>query len=192
MQTTERIYTASEYLALEETAAFRSEYWHGVVVPMTGGSIDHNRILRNLLTCLTLALRGSELEPFSSDLRLWIPAYQLFTYPDVMVLRGEPIFYNNRTDTVMNPILIVEVLSKSTQDYDRTDKFRCYRSLPGLLEYVLISQYEMAIEQFTKTPDGLWLLRDYQDARSEVLLRSIEVAVQVADLYTGVSFASGR
>lgn len=189
MQTHARTYTPEEYLALEETAEFRSEYHDGEITPMTGGSISHNRIVRNLIAFLTFALRSKTFEPFTSDLRLWIPRYRRFTYPDVFVIQGDPIFYNNHTDTVTNPVLVVEVLSKSTQDYDRTDKFRYYRSIAELQEYVLINQYEVQIEQFTKTPEGLWLLRDYE-ADSEVLqLASVDLAMRMTDLYEGVDFS---
>jgi Uma2 family endonuclease len=189
MQTHARTYTPEEYLALEETAEFRSEYHDGEITPMTGGSISHNRIVRNLIAFLTFALRGKNFEPFTSDLRLWIPRYRRFTYPDIFVIQGSPILYANRTDTVTNPTLIVEVLSKSTQDYDRTDKFRYYRSLPDLQEYVLINQYEIQIEQFTKTPEGLWLLRDYEADSETLRFASVDVEMKIAELYAGVDFS---
>jgi len=129
--------------------------------------------------------------------RLWIPRYTRFTYPDAMVIQGEPIAYANRIDTLTNPTLIVDVLSRSTEAYDRHDKFRYYRSIPALQEYVLIDQYEYHIEQFTKTPDGLWLLRDYErDGQPEgeeadigvLQFSSVGVEIRIADLYSGVNF----
>ena len=110
-----------------------------------------------------------------------------------MVIQGEPIAYANRIDTLTNPTLIVEVLSRSTEDYDRHDKFRCYRSIPALQAYVLLDQSEYHIEQFTKTPDGLWLLRDYDGDESalnnDILhLGSVEVDISIAELYDGVRF----
>jgi Uma2 family endonuclease len=181
--------TPEEYLALEETAGFRSEYHNGEIVPMTGGSISHNRIMRNLIAFLTFALRGKNFEPFASDLRLWIPRYRRFTYPDVFVIQSSPIFYNNRTDTITNPTLIVEILSKSTQDSDRMDKFRYYRSIPELQEYVLINQYEIQIEQFTKTPERLWLLRDYETDSETLRFASVDIEMKMAELYAGVDFS---
>ncbi len=197
MQTRPRAYTPDEYLALEETAEFRSEYHQGDIIPMTGGSFNHNELVTNLVALLKPVLRQKGCRFYSSDVRLWIPRYQRFTYPDAMAIQGEPTTYANRTDTLTNPTLIVEVLSKSTEDYDRHDKFRYYRSIPTLQEYVLIDQYEYHIEQFTKMPDGLWLLRDYEcDRQSEggkadsgaLQLSSLDVKIRIADLYSGVSF----
>ncbi len=189
MPTQARTYSPEEYLALEKTAEFRSEYHDGEIIPMTGGSINHNRIVRNLIAFLTFALRSKNFEPFTSDLRLGIPRYRRFTYPDVMVIQGSPAYYANRTDTVTNPILIVEVLSKSTQDYDRTDQFRYYRSILELQEYILINQYEIQIEQFTKTPEGLWLLRDYEADSETLRFTSVNLEINMAELYAGVDFS---
>lgn len=188
MQTQQQYYTAEEYLALEEVAQFKSEYQDGEIVPMTGGSINHNRIAGNVYTDLKFRLRGKNLEPFMSDLRLWIPRYRQYTYPDVMVIHGTPALQENRTDTVLNPLLIVEVLSKSTQKFDHTDKFRYYRSIPELREYVLINQYEVQIEQYTKTEEGLWLLREYETENTSITFSCIGVDMAIADIYEGVDF----
>ncbi|HAX80410.1 MAG TPA: hypothetical protein DCY88_32385 [Cyanobacteria bacterium UBA11372] len=146
-QTPQRTYTPDEYRKLEETAEFRSEYRDGEIVPMTGGTINHNRITRNICTFLQLGLRGKNAEPFMSDLRLWIPRYRRATYPDVMVISGEPVFNEGRNDEVLNPILIVEVLSNSKEDFARTNKFRFYHSIPEFREYILVDQYEFLVEQ---------------------------------------------
>jgi len=197
MQTRPRTYTPGEYLALEETAEFRSEYHQGEIIPMTGGSFNHNELVTNLTALLKPVLRQQGCRFYSSDVRLWIPRYTRFTYPDAMVIQGEPIAYANRIDTLTNPTLIVDVLSRSTEAYDRHDKFRYYRSIPALQEYVLIDQYEYHIEQFTKTPDGLWLLRDYErDGQPEgeeadigvLQFSSVGVEIRIADLYSGVNF----
>lgn len=188
MQTSvQQHYTLEEYLALEQDAECRHEYRNGDIVPMTGGSIDHNRIVTNLCAYLKFALRGRNAEPFINDLRLWIPEYRLYTYPDVMVIQGEPAFQDQRKDTVTNPSLIIEVLSKSTQNYDRSDKFKFYRSIPQLQEYVLVSQYQVEIEQYTKTPEG-WLLRDYAMGVDQICLNSVGLDIAIADLYEGVNF----
>jgi len=179
-----------EYLELERQAEFRSEYRDGEIVQMTGGTIDHNRIAGNVYAFLKYTLRGKKAEPFFGDLRLWIPDYQLYTYPDVMVIQGAPVFCDDRKDTVTNPSLIVEVLSKSTQEYDRSDKFKMYRSIPQFQEYVLINQYQIEIEHYTKTSEG-WLLRDYGADTPTIQLRSVELELAIADLYEGVSFEPG-
>ncbi|MBW4657779.1 MAG: Uma2 family endonuclease [Drouetiella hepatica Uher 2000/2452] len=181
-------YTPEEYLRLEETAEFRSEYRDGEITPMTGGSINHNRIVGSIYAYLKFALRGKNLEAFTSDLRLWIPTYQLYTYPDVMVIQGEPVFQAKRTDTVMNPCLIVEVLSKSTQTYDRTRKFKFYRSIAALQEYVLVDQYAIEIEHYTRLEDNSWRLRDYGADTQSLTLSSVELEIAIADLYEGVNF----
>jgi Uma2 family endonuclease len=188
MQTQQRYYTPEEYLALEEAAEFKSEYHNGEIVPMTGGSINHNSIIINLCAFFKLALRGKNCKVFTSDLRLWIPRYQRYTYPDVMVIQGNPALYNNRTDTITNPVLIVEVLSKSTQNYDHTDKFRYYRSIPEFQEYVLINQYEHQIEQYSKTGEAQWLLREFETGDAKITFSSVDLEIAIADVYEGVDF----
>ncbi len=158
VQPQSQTYTLDEYRALEETSEFRSEYHDGRIIPMSGGTIDHNRIVRNLVRILDTAIRQEPYEVFTSDLRLWIPQYRKGTYPDVMVIADRPVFNDNRIDEVLNPCLIVEVLSKSTQGYDRGDKFLYYRSIPEFREYLLVSQSEYFIEHYRKTGEGQWSL----------------------------------
>jgi Uma2 family endonuclease len=189
MQIQQRYYTPEEYLALEEVAEFKSEYWDGEIVPMAGGSINHNRIVGNVYTYLKFHLRGKKQEPFMSDLRLWIPRYRQYTYPDVLVIQGNPELYNNRIDTITNPLLIVEVLSKSTQKYDHTDKFRFYRSIPEFREYVLINQYEFQIEQYIKTGKGEWLFREYETEDAIINFASIGLEMAIANIYESVDFS---
>ena len=138
VQSKQKNYTLDEYRELEETAEFSNEYRDGEIVQMTGGSINHSRIIRNLSRVLGNLLEGQPFELFHNDLRLWIPRLRRGTYPDVMVIEGEPVFSEGRTDEILNPIMIVEVLSKSTKDFDREDKFRFYRSIPEFFEYVLV------------------------------------------------------
>lgn len=179
--------TPEEYLELERKADFRSEYRNGEIIQMTGGTANHNTIFINWCTLLKFQLRGKNAKVFGGDLRLWIPDYQLYTYPDVMVVQGSPIFLDDRKDTVTNPSLIVEVLSKSTQEYDRSDKFKMYRSIPEFQEYVLINQYQVEIEHYAKTAEG-WLLRDYGADTKSISLRSLGLEFAIADLYEGVTF----
>jgi Uma2 family endonuclease len=129
VQTQSRFYSSEEYLNLETMAEDKSEYRDGEIVPMTGGSTDHNDIAGNLYAYLKFALRQQPYKIFIGDVRLWIPACRLFTYPDVMLIAEEPVFYEGRTDTVTNPRMIIEVLSKSTRNYDQGDKFDCYLSV---------------------------------------------------------------
>jgi Uma2 family endonuclease len=188
MQTQQRYYTPEEYLAQEEVTEFRSEYRDGEIVPMTGGSINHNQIAGNVYAFLKFTLRGKKLKPYIGDLRLWIPRYRQYTYPDVFVIKGKPVFQGQRMDTILNPCLIVEVLSKSTKAYDRTDKFRYYRSIPEFQEYVLIDQYSIAIEQYTKTDEDAWLFRAYESDAEKITLASVNIEMAIADIYEDVDF----
>jgi len=135
-----------EYLALEETAESKSEYCDGVIIPRTGASTNHNHISLNMSIALRLALKGLDYNIFMGDVRLWMPKKRFYTYPDVMVILGKPEYYNNRKDTVINPQVIIEVLSKSTKSYDRSDKFQFYQTLPTFQEYILIDQSRIYVE----------------------------------------------
>ncbi|MCU0537484.1 MAG: Uma2 family endonuclease [Hydrococcus sp. Prado102] len=183
-----KTYTLDEYRALEETAEFKSEYHDGAIIPMSGGTINHNRIVRNLIRILDTALRQQPYEVFSSDLRLWVPPHRKGLYPDVMVIAGEPVLNEQRTDEILNPCLIVEVLSKSTSGYDRGDKFLYYRSIPQFQEYLLVSQSEYFIEHYVKTGENQWLLREYRGSDTQIELSSVGVTIVIRDLYEGVNF----
>jgi Uma2 family endonuclease len=188
MQTQQRYYTPEEYLLLEETAEFRSEYHDGEILPMAGGSINHNCIIVNLCAFLKLALRGKNYKVFATDLRLWIPRYKRYTYPDVLVIQGTPMLQDNRTDTITNPLLILKILSKSTQKFDHTDKFRYYRSIAEFREYVLINQYEVQVEQYTKTGEGEWLFREYENQDTSINFSSVGLEMPICNIYEGVDF----
>lgn len=185
-------YTPEEYLALEEQAEFKSEYHNGEIIPMTGASFNHNRIITRLCAYLLQALQSKNCEPFSSDVRLWIAKYRKFTYPDLMVIQGQPHPYQDLTDTLTNPKLIIEVLSKSTQDYDQGDKFKYCRSIPDLQEYVLINQYDLEAKQYTKTDNEFWMFRAYETASDTINLTSIGLEITVANIYEGITFDTAQ
>jgi len=185
VQSKEKFYTPDEYRELEETAEFRNEYRDGEIVQMSGGSINHSRIIRNLSRVLGNLLEGQPYELFHNDLRLWIPRYRRGTYPDVMVIEGEPVFNEGRSDEILNPMLIVEVLSKSTNNFDKEDKFRFYRSIPELREYVLVSQYEFLVEQYIKTDSNEWLFREYEGETATVSFASVGVQMSMSEIYSG-------
>ncbi|HEY9299788.1 MAG TPA: Uma2 family endonuclease, partial [Phormidium sp.] len=134
------------------------------------------------------AFRRQNYRVFMNDVRLWMTHYKLYTYPDIMVIEGEPVYYENRTDTVTNPLIIVEVLSKSTKNYDRGDKFDCYRSIPEFKEYILIDQYRFHVEQFSKTSEGKWLLSYYESADAVLTLSSINFTIALSEMYERVDF----
>jgi Uma2 family endonuclease len=186
--TQKRYYTPEEYLALEESAIDKSEYHDGEIVPMTGGTTNHNSIIINLIANLKFGLRGKNYSLFTSDVRLWIPLTRRYVYPDIMVIQGEPIYHENNKTIVTNPLIIVEVLSNSTQDYDRGSKFLAYRSIPEFREYILIDQYSYHIEQFAKNPDGKWVLTEYDSDELVLILESVEFQMSVRDIYERINF----
>ena len=139
-QTKTQYYTPEEYLNLEKKADCKHEYRDGKIISMTGGTTNHNKIAGNFYSYLRFTLKGQKYETYIGDVRLWIAQYRLYTYPDVMVINGQPSYEGKGKTTVTNPCLIGEVLSKSTHNYDQGDKFRFYRSLPTFQEYILIAQ----------------------------------------------------
>jgi Uma2 family endonuclease len=189
LQSTEkRYYTPEEYLALEEKAEYKSEYHDGVIISMTGGTTNHNQITGNIYMALRLALKGQEYDVFISDVRLWIPRIRSYVYPDVMVIAGKPEYYDNRKDTITNPQAIIEVLSKSTRNYDRGDKFSYYRTIPSFQEYILIDQKKIAIEQYSKQANKRWSFSEYNEEDTDLFFSSLQVQVPLIDIYEKVDF----
>jgi Uma2 family endonuclease len=183
-----RTYTPQEYLELEENTEQRHEYRDGEIIPLTGGTTNHNEIALNLASHLKFGLRKYNYRVYMGDVKLWIPRYRQYTYPDVMVIAGEPIYADSGTTTVMNPLLITEVLSKSTKNYDQGDKFLAYRSIPELQEYLLIDQTRYHLLQYTKQNDQQWLLTEYESEAEVMQFTSFSFEISLADLYEGVDF----
>ncbi|AFZ24867.1 hypothetical protein Cylst_2665 [Cylindrospermum stagnale PCC 7417] len=192
IQTPKKYYTPEEYLQLEEMAEFKNEYRDGEIIPITGGTTNHNEIFLNFCTNFKSTMRGKNYKIYIGDVKLWIPRYRIYTYPDIMVIQGEPIYEGAGTTKVTNPLMIVEVLSSSTKNYDRTDKFRFYRSIPELKEYIMIDQYEYFIEQFTKNSEGQWVLTEYESAEDILFLEQIDFQISFSELYAGVNFDIGE
>ena len=187
MQTsTKTYYSPEEYLELETKAEYKSEYHDGQIIPMAGGKVNHNRIALNLSSALNFASRGKPYSVFMSDLRLWIPDCRLYTYPDVMVVNKPLVFAENREDTITNPLAIAEVLSDSTEKYDRGDKFRMYRTIPSFKEYLLISQTAIQVEKFTKNDANQWVLSEYSNKEDKIVFASFEFEISLDDLYENV------
>ncbi|WP_413174884.1 Uma2 family endonuclease [Anabaena azotica] len=185
--TVEHCYSLDEYRAIEEKTEGRNEYHDGEIIPMPGVSLNHSRIGGNIFVFLKFLLRDSQFEPINSDLRLWISEYKRAVYPDVMVFAGEPQLNENRNDEVLNPTLIIEVLSPSTADYDRKSKFRIYRSISSFCEYLLVEQDEFFIEKYSKQSQG-WLLSDFNNLEKSISLESIGVELPIAEIYRVVVF----
>ena len=181
--------TEEEYLAIERASESKHEYFDGEVFAMAGASLPHNRIVGNILSTLDRRLRGSRCEPLPSDMRIHIPSKRKFTYADVLVVCGTPQFAPGPPDNLLNPRLIVEVLSPSTELYDRTAKFRHYQSIASFAEYLLVEQDEPLIDCFTRGANGLWSLMSYAGTEGTVKLQSIDCELSMPDIYNGVEFS---
>jgi Uma2 family endonuclease len=182
----QQIYTPNEYLELELVSETRSEYRNGIIIPMTGGTPDHNELAINLVALLKSALRGKPYRIFATDQRLWVPNRNLYTYPDVMVVEKPLQLQTGRIDTVINPCFIAEVLSKSTQDYDHGEKFSAYRTIESFCEYLLIDQYSIRVEHYVKTAANQWLLSEYDDPNVVLSLNAFEAQIEIVTLYENI------
>jgi Uma2 family endonuclease len=185
--TTQRRYSLDEYRAIAETAEEKCEFHNGEIITMTGGTVKHSRISRNILNLLDNELRDTQFEAINNDLRLWIPDYQRGVYPDMMVFDGAIQFNGAREDEVLNPCLIVEVLSPSTEEYDRTNKFRMYRSIPSFCEYLLIRQNKVFVERYHKQAQN-WTYSDFDQLDQSILLESMNIEIAIAEIYRDIDF----
>ncbi|MEH2434162.1 MAG: Uma2 family endonuclease [Nostoc sp.] len=192
LETQKLYYTPEEYLEIEEKAEYKSEYRDGEIVPMTGGTTNHNKIAGNFYAYLKFGLRGKNYDVYIGDVRLWIPRYRQHTYPDVMVIEGQPIYTGTSTTTVMNPMLIAEVLSKSTKNYDQGDKFLYYRSIPEFKEYILIDQYQYHVMQYVKTAESQWSFTELENESAILSLQTVDFQIELHDLYEQVNFAENN
>jgi len=189
MAVAERIpyYTAEEYLALERTAEYKSELINGVIYAMTGATLKHTTITGNVLALLHTQLRGGPCRPLALDIRVKISDTGAYVYPDVVVVCGEVELEDDMHDTLLNPTLIVEVLSPSTEAFDRGAKFGHYRQLPSLQEYMLIAQDRVCVEHFARQQDG-WLLTVAEALEDTVQLPAIACKLLVSEVYERVEF----
>ena len=189
MQAEEKKYcTPEEYLELETHSQERHEYIDGEVMQMAGGMPNHNRILLNFGAALNFALKRQPYDVFVTDQRLWIPRKRIYTYPDVMVIQGELQLQEGRRDTVTNPLMIAEVLSTSTEAYDRSSKFAAYRTIPTFQEYVLIDPSNLHVEQYYRTEPRKWIFSEYDGEAAMLTLSSVPFEISLADLYDKVEF----
>jgi len=182
------VLTAHDYLAIERAAERKSEFYDGEMFAMAGTTKNHARIVMNFGGELRAALKGRKCEPFASDLRVKVEANGLYTYPDILVVCGDQLFEDDHLDTLLNPTLIIEVLSESTEYYDRVKKFDLYRALPSLQEYLLVSQSAPRIEQFIRQPTEDWTLRITTDLTVFIHMPSIDCRIPVSEIYQRVEF----
>jgi len=183
-----KYFTVEEYLELEDAAEYKSEYYKGEIFAMAGGSINHNQIIMNVGTQLNQARPRHKCRSFATDLKLWIEKIDFFPYPDLMIICDKPQFYPARTDIILNPLVIIEVLSRSTEAYDRGKKFQFYRSIPSFQEYILIDQYSVHIDQFYIESTGKWSLRDYNDIKDIFQFSKIDFEIPLEKIYDLVDF----
>jgi Uma2 family endonuclease len=186
---TKTFVTLEEYRAIAETAKERYEYCNGEMIVMSGGTATHSRITVEITTCLNISVRGTNFQVYNGDMRIWIPNFNHGTYADVLVINGEPEFNDDRTDEILNPLLIVEVLSPSTEAYDRGDKFRKYRSIPSFCEYLIVSQAETYIEKYLRLEQGdRWQLQTYDQLDQIITLESLKIELPLQEIYRRIDF----
>ncbi|MDT5270651.1 MAG: hypothetical protein QOH49_2837 [Acidobacteriota bacterium] len=182
-------YSLEEYFALEDASDARFEYWDGDIVCMSGGSRAHHIICSNILASLAVALRGARCRPFTGDVPIWTPTLPPYRYPDASVVCGEPEFKNQKGhDALVNPVVVVEVMSPSTAALDEGPKFVAYQAIPTLRDYLLVSQDEPRVTRHERLESGDWERRDVTDLDASLELESIGCALKLRDIYDGVTF----
>ncbi len=191
MTAPQRRYTPEEYLAFERAAVERHEYFDGQIYAMSGVTRNHDRVVRSVYREFETKLSGRPCEYFTSNMRMKVSATGLYTYPDASALCGEPEFEDpEHVDVLLNPSVVVEVLSESTEGYDRGGKFAHYRRVPTLREYLLVAQNRVHAERYTPAgdPDAPWVRLEYDAPDDAVELSSLGVAIRLGDLYERVEF----
>ncbi|MGI8469823.1 MAG: Uma2 family endonuclease [Pyrinomonadaceae bacterium] len=181
--------TPAEYLEFERKSETKHEFFDGEIFAMSGAKRNHNKVMTNISGLVWQHLKGRNCESYSSDMRVFVPETGLYTYPDLVVVCGEPKFQDNIFDTLLNPILLIEVFSDSTESYDRGKKFQHYRSIESLQEYALVSQDEARIEKYVKRGDGFWLLSEAVGLDSEIEFSSIEHRITLVEVYDKIDFS---
>jgi Uma2 family endonuclease len=179
-----------EYLAVERESDTKSEYYDGVVYAMTGARINHIRIVTNLTVELATQLRGRRCDVLSNEMKVRLQNSRKFFYPDVTVVCGKPLFHDEREDIILNPLLVIEVLSKSTEAFDRGAKFQAYQTLDSLKEYLLVAQDKPIIEQYVRQSDGKWTYTALVGLENSLTLPSVECTLNLSAVYDKVDFDS--
>ena len=180
--------TVAEYLTIERKAQYKSEFFNREMFAMAGANRKHNFIKENLIVELGVRLKGGPCRTVSSDQRVKVNRTGLFTYPDIVILCGPGEYDPAEEDTLVNPVAIIEVLSPSTEKYDRGAKFRNYQQIPSLTEYILVAQDEAVCERFVRLPDGSWALVSFVGLAATLALTAVPVQIALANVYAGVTF----
>ena len=180
-------FSIEEYLEIENASIEKHEYYKGEIFAMSGAKVPHNMISRNFLLALGKKLRGKSCQPFGSDQRIHIEENTLFTYPDISIICGEIITLNNDDYNVLNPTVIIEVLSPSTKNYDRGEKFKLYRDIATLKEYILVDSESIHIEVFRLNETHHWELEEYNTITDHLSIKAIDETVSISEIYEGVN-----
>ncbi|MBK8054145.1 MAG: Uma2 family endonuclease [Saprospiraceae bacterium] len=178
--------TQEQYLESERLALDKHEFYLGEIFAMSGASFRHNQIFKNTYGTLYNKLKGKSCQPYGSDLRIHIPKNTLYTYPDISIICGKPEMTDSANDTITNPSVIIEILSKSTYDYDKGQKFTLYRDIESLREYILIDSMSVRVEYYCKNGDGSWTLKDYRSIEDKFTIETIAEELLLSDVYTDV------
>lgn len=176
-----------DYLVMERASQEKHEYFKGDIFAMSGASWEHNVIAKNISTIILPFLKGSPCDMFGSDLRIHIPENTLYTYPDFSIICGKPEVTDKEKDTAVKPSVIIEILSKSTKDYDRGSKFMLYRSIKTLKEYITIDSLSFSVEIFTRQENNTWLLSEFKQLSDSFVISTINLTLQLKDVYEDVS-----
>ncbi|MDB5248444.1 MAG: Uma2 family endonuclease [Segetibacter sp.] len=187
-----KTFTVAEYLDMESAATEKSEYYKGEIFAMSGAKLAHNIISRNTFGILYQKLKGKDCQPFSSDLRIHIEKNTLFTYPDISIICGEIKTLNSDEMNTLNPAVIFEVLSQSSQGYDRGDKFKMYRDIPTLKEYILIDSLSINVEAFRINENEHWELEEYAFLSEALAIPTLQVSIPLLDIYDGTDFGQAE
>ncbi len=188
-QTQTSYLTPQEYLAMERRAQYKSEYFDGEIFAMPGASPAHNKITTNIVGELYSQFKKRPCHVYANDLRVKVSPTGLYTYPDIVALCGVPRFDDDQQDTLLNPTVIIEVLSDSTQAYDRGKKFQHYRTLESLQEYLLIAQEECHVEHYVRQSENEWLLTEANDLAAVMHLAAIQCQLALTDIYDKVEWS---
>ena len=177
-----------QYLEMERAAEIKHEYYNGEVFTMSGASLNHNIVVSSVNTIVLPKLKGKSCNMFGSDLRIHVPINSLYTYPDFSIICGKVELTDGIKDTITNPSVIIEVLSKSTKDYDRGTKFFLYRSIKTLKEYILIDSTSVMVEKYTRQENNSWILTEFKEIHENFYIQTISLTLHLKDIYEDVSF----
>jgi len=183
-----KFYSEEEFLSLERVSKDKHEFYRGEIFAMSGATYEHNQISSNLISDIHSFLKGKKCNILGGDMRVYVQLQSLYTYPDAVVICEDAIFLDNQFDTLMNPSILFEILSKSTEDYDKTTKFDFYKNISSLKQYVLIDSRRMHIQIFTKLMNNDWRSEEYVRAEENINLVSIQYQFSLSEIYDGVVF----